>query len=90
MKHTDYVKEFLILVLLIGPMAYLGIIWNMIPAEIPTNFNMNGVADGVVNKREFLLLMIFLFLRMDCCTRCSAISQSGRRGTKRRPSSGCT
>lgn len=61
MKHTDYVKEFLLLVLLLGPMVYLALIWNALPAEIPTNFNINGVADGVVNKREFLLLMIFLF-----------------------------
>lgn len=61
MKHTDYVKEFLLLALLFGPMVYLALIWNGLPAEIPTNFNINGEADGVVNKREFLLLMIFLF-----------------------------
>ena len=61
MKHTDYVKEFLLLALLLGPMVYLALIWNQLPASIPTNFNINGEADGVVRKSEFLLLMIFLF-----------------------------
>jgi hypothetical protein len=61
MKHPDYFKEVLLLALLFGPMIYLGIIWPQLPATIPTNFNLNGTADGVVQKREFLLLMIFLF-----------------------------
>ncbi len=61
MKHTDYVKEVLLLALLLGPMVYLALIWNTLPAQIPTNFNLNGEADGMVYKREFLLLMIFLF-----------------------------
>ncbi len=60
-KQTDYVKEVLLLALLIAPMAYLGIIWNRLPEIIPTNFHLNGVADRVGDKREFLLLMIFLF-----------------------------
>ncbi|MGN7720630.1 SdpI family protein [Chitinophaga sp. 22620] len=61
MKHPDYLKEMLLLALLFGPMTYLGIIWPSLPATIPTNFNLNGMPDGVVEKREFLLLMIFLF-----------------------------
>ncbi|MCW3467688.1 SdpI family protein [Chitinophaga nivalis] len=61
MKQPDYTKEILILVLLLIPMAYLGIIWPSLPAIIPTNFNIEGVPERVGTKRDFLLLMIFLF-----------------------------
>ncbi|AWO00751.1 hypothetical protein DLD77_03080 [Chitinophaga alhagiae] len=61
MKHPDYVKELLLLALLLGPMIYLGVIWGSLPETIPTNFHLNGVPDRVGDKSEFLLLMIFLF-----------------------------
>ncbi|CAL1520205.1 SdpI family protein [Chitinophaga sp. MM2321] len=61
MKKTDYAKEFLILALLLLPMAYLAIIWNYLPAIIPINFNGAGVPGRVGGKSDFLLLMIFLF-----------------------------
>lgn len=61
MKQPDYVRELLLLVLLLAPMIYLGVIWNSLPEMIPTNFNLNGVPDRVGDKQEFLLLMIFLF-----------------------------
>jgi Predicted integral membrane protein len=61
MKHPDYVKELLLLLLVFVPMVYLGLIWNSLPEIIPTNYNLNGVPDRVGDKQEFLLLMIFLF-----------------------------
>ena len=61
MKHPDYVKELLLLLLVFVPMIYLGVIWNSLPEIIPTNYNLNGVPDRVGDKQEFLLLMIFLF-----------------------------
>lgn len=61
MKHPDYLKELLLIVLLLIPMAYLGIIWNQLPAELPTNYTVEGVPEHVGYKGEFLLLMIFLF-----------------------------
>ncbi|GAA0523088.1 SdpI family protein [Chitinophaga japonensis] len=62
MKKPDIRKELLILLLLLIPMAYLGIIWNGLPAVIPTNFNLHGEPQRMGNKSDFLLLMIFLFL----------------------------
>lgn len=62
MQKPDIPKELLLLLLLLIPMAYLGIIWKWLPAEIPTNFNLNGVPQRVGGKSDFLLLMIFLFL----------------------------
>lgn len=62
MKKPDIPKELLLLVLLLIPMAYLGIIWNSLPAVIPTNFNIEGVPQRTGNKSDILLMMIFLFL----------------------------
>jgi len=62
MQKTAVPKELLILLLLLLPMAYLGIIWNTLPAVIPSNFDVNGVPQRVGSKTDFLLLMIFLFL----------------------------
>jgi uncharacterized membrane protein len=62
MQKPDIPKELLILLLLLLPMAYLGIAWNTLPAVIPTNFDISGVPQRMGNKGDFLLLMIFLFL----------------------------
>jgi uncharacterized membrane protein len=62
MQKPDISKELLLLLLLLIPMAYLGFIWNLLPTEIPTNFNINGVPQRIGGKSDFLLLMIFLFL----------------------------
>ncbi|HVI47404.1 MAG TPA: SdpI family protein [Chitinophaga sp.] len=61
MKKPIITNELLILALLILPMAYLAIVWNSLPAIIPTNFNAGGIPERVGGKSEFLLLMIFLF-----------------------------
>jgi uncharacterized membrane protein len=62
MKKPDIGQELLLLLLLILPMVYLGLIWPSLPDVMPTNFSVNGVADRVGNKSDFLLLMTFLFL----------------------------
>lgn len=62
MKKSDTGQELLLLLLLLLPMAYLGIIWPSLPDIIPTNFNITGTAERVGVKGDFLLLMIFLFL----------------------------
>jgi len=61
MKKPDIGQELLLLLLLIVPMIYLGLIWPSIPELMPTNFSINGVADRVGHKSDFLLLMTFLF-----------------------------
>jgi uncharacterized membrane protein len=61
MKHPDYLKEILLLVLLLIPMAYLGIIWNRLPFQLATNYTVDGTPEYIGYKGEFLLLMIFLF-----------------------------
>ncbi|MBW8685375.1 SdpI family protein [Chitinophaga rhizophila] len=62
MKKPDIGQELLLLLLLLLPMIYLGIIWPSLPDVMPTNFSVNGVADRVGSKSDFLLLMTFLFL----------------------------
>lgn len=62
MKKPDIGQELLLLLLLLLPMVYLGVIWPSLPATIPTNFNIEGVPERVGLKSDFLLLMIFLFL----------------------------
>ncbi|SFO14550.1 Uncharacterized membrane protein [Chitinophaga sp. YR627] len=62
MKKPDIGQELLLLLLLVLPMVYLGIIWPSLPSVMPTNFSVNGVADRVGSKSDFLLLMTFLFL----------------------------
>ncbi|UYQ91846.1 SdpI family protein [Chitinophaga horti] len=61
MKHPDYLKELFLIVLLLIPIIYLGIIWNSLPDIMPTNFAADGTPDHIGYKGEFLLLMIFLF-----------------------------
>jgi uncharacterized membrane protein len=61
MKKPVFGQELLLLLLLILPMIYLGIVWPSLPEVMPTNFYVNGVADRVGTKNDFLLLMIFLF-----------------------------
>jgi len=62
MKKSDIGQELLLVLLLLLPMAYLGIIWSALPEIIPTNFNITGIPERVGQKSDFLLLMIFLFL----------------------------
>lgn len=62
MQKPDIPKELLLLLLLLIPMAYLGIIWNTLPAEIPTNYDVSGVPQRIGAKSDILLVMIFLFL----------------------------
>ncbi len=59
MKQTNASKEIFILALLLLPMAYLAIIWNNLPATIPTDQSVSEQAEG---RNAFLLLMIFLFV----------------------------
>ncbi|WP_212006567.1 SdpI family protein [Chitinophaga sp. HK235] len=62
MKQTNALKEFLILALLLLPMAYLAIIWNNLPVDIPTSFDKSGNPEGMNGRTAFLLLMIFQFV----------------------------
>ncbi|PUZ27376.1 Uncharacterized membrane protein [Chitinophaga costaii] len=62
MKQYDFPKELLIILLLLVPMIYLGIIWPHIPEMVGTNYTTDGVPGRIGSKNEVLLLMIFLFL----------------------------
>lgn len=61
MKKTDLGQELLILLLLLMPMAYLGIIWPSMPEMFPNNFSVTGVPERIGTKSDFLLLMTFLY-----------------------------
>lgn len=62
MKKPDIGQELLLLLLLLLPMIYLGIIWPSLPEVIPSNFSLEGIPERAGQKSDFLLLMIFLFL----------------------------
>jgi uncharacterized membrane protein len=62
MKKTDLGQELLILLLLLMPMAYLGIIWPSMPDLFPNNFSVTGIPERLGTKSDFLLLMTFLYL----------------------------
>ncbi|RFM34195.1 hypothetical protein DXN04_12990 [Chitinophaga silvisoli] len=62
MKKTDLGQELLLLLLLLMPMAYLGIIWPSMPDLFPNNYSVTGIPERVGTKGDFLLLMTFLFL----------------------------
>ena len=61
-----YVKEMILWILILLPYVYLAMVWNQLPAEVPTHFDINGKPDDW-SSRIFLLLVpggmgLFLYL----------------------------
>lgn len=53
---NKYVKEFPFWILIMLPYAYLATIWNKLPDQVPTHFNVEGVADDWSNKTSLLFM----------------------------------
>jgi len=53
-------KTILMLIIALIPLIYLGVIWNNIPATIPTHFNIHGQADDYSSKMSFFYLILAL------------------------------
>jgi uncharacterized membrane protein len=63
-----YLKEAILLVLIITPYIYLANIWQQLPNRVPTHFNFEGTADGWSDK-NFLFFIptglgAFIYLLM--------------------------
>lgn len=53
-------KMILMLIIALIPLIYLGVIWNSIPATIPTHFNIHGKPDAYSSKMSFFYLILTL------------------------------
>lgn len=57
MKNINWKKETVIWILLLAPFIYALIIWNRVPEQVPTHFNMEGEADDYSSKAFALLVL---------------------------------
>ena len=57
MKQINLKKEALIWMILLVPFVYALIIWNKIPDQVPTHFNIKGEPDDYSGKAVALLLL---------------------------------
>ena len=53
---NKYLKEAILWLLIALPFAYLATIWNELPAQVPTHFNIDGVVDSWSNKTTLLII----------------------------------
>jgi uncharacterized membrane protein len=53
---NKYLKESLLWILIILPFVYLAIIWNKLPEQVPTHFNLRGNADAMSSKTSLIFL----------------------------------
>ncbi|MEM7108809.1 MAG: SdpI family protein [Bacteroidota bacterium] len=52
----DVKKELLILVILAFPIIYLSVVYDSLPAEVATHFNLSGEADDWTDKQDLYLM----------------------------------
>ncbi|GAB4017505.1 SdpI family protein [Spirosoma migulaei] len=66
MKTNSTSAELLMVVLMLSPLVYLGIVWNQLPAEIATHFDLQGNPNDWQRKETAALLIgglsVFLYL----------------------------
>ncbi len=53
---NKYLKELILWAFIALPYAYLTIIWNKLPEQVPTHFNIEGVANDWSNKTTLLFI----------------------------------
>lgn len=53
---NKYFKESVLWAFIVLPYIYLATIWSKLPEQVPTHFNINGVADGWLNKMSLLFI----------------------------------
>src|SRR5659263_284903 len=53
---NKYLKESVLWVLIILPYVYLAIIWNQLPDQVPTHFNIEGNVDAWSGKTTLIFL----------------------------------
>ena len=60
MKNTSSLGTWLVLLLIIIPLIYLGGIYNSLPETIPLHFDINGKADGFGSKSKLWFVVILM------------------------------
>lgn len=66
---NKYLKESMLWVIMLLPFVYLANVWNILPEQVPTHFNMDGNADDWSSKTSLIYIiggmvfgLYFLFL----------------------------
>lgn len=57
MKNINWKKEIVIWVLLLAPFIYTVFIWNKVPDQLPTHFNIQGEPDDYAGRALALLVL---------------------------------
>jgi len=80
------IKELLLITIPIIPIVYLYLVWDKLPIEIPTHFNLEGKADGFTNKDSFVWvlsgLLAFTYLLMKFLPKIDPKNQIEQMGSK--------
>ena len=59
MKASSLTKEAILWLIILIPFAYMGLVWNELPEQVPVHFNLKGEADNWAGKTT-LISIIFL------------------------------
>jgi uncharacterized membrane protein len=53
---NKYLKETILWALIAVPFVYLAMLWNLLPEQVPTHFNANGIPDDWSSKSSLIYL----------------------------------
>ena len=59
---NKYLKESVIWTVMAVPFVYLSTVWSSLPANVPTHFGIDGVANGWMSKPVFLCFVVGLIV----------------------------
>lgn len=62
MENEKNSFNFWLLIIMVIPFIYLGIIWNQIPETVATHFDMSGKADGFGDKYSLIYITALLMI----------------------------
>lgn len=57
MKKNSILKEIMLWIIILIPFAYLGLVWNRLPEQVPMHFNIRGEADGWGSRQSLVWLL---------------------------------
>lgn len=82
------ISDWVCLIALVLPTAYVITMWGEIPAQIPTHFNAAGVADAYGSKGTLgflIFMMLFMYMVMKFASACPQMWNVGGITNNRRP-----
>ncbi len=60
MKQSNIGRELLLWIIMLAPLAYLGMIWNLLPDTIPIHFDYTGTPDDYGSKMTLFWMTLLL------------------------------